>query len=47
VLDTSDWTLPLEQNPVLVNNPNVWQLVYARIPTLHQIAKLVDGSEEQ
>jgi hypothetical protein len=46
VLDTSDWTLPLEQNPVLVNNPTVWELVYAIIPTLHQIGIYQDGSEE-
>jgi len=47
ILDTSDWILPLEENPILINNPNVFQLVYARIPTLYQIVKFVDGSEEQ
>jgi len=38
LLNTKDWTLPLEEHPCLLNFPNVWELVYAIIPTLHQIS---------
>ena len=47
IVNTSDWTLPLEQHPSVVNYPNLFKLVYAIIPSNYQIINCNwDGSEE-
>jgi hypothetical protein len=32
VVHTSDWTLPLEQHPSIVNNPDLFEIVDEEIP---------------
>jgi hypothetical protein len=49
IVNTSNWTLPLEQHPLLINQPNLYELVYAIIPnnTFQQQIMWEDGIKEQ
>ena len=47
IVDTSNWTLPLEQHPSVLEFPNTYEVVYAIIPTKYQISIYLDGVEEQ
>ena len=46
IVNTSNWTLPLEQHPLVLNEPNLYELVYAIIPKVYQQI-MWDGVTEQ